>query len=412
MTGSPVFAIVGASLAGAKAAETLRAEGFTGRVVLIGDDHRRPYERPPLSKDLLLGTAAPGAPYVHGGGWYAAHDVELRLQTRVTRLDRRRKVLRTAAGEDIGYDRLLLATGSSPRKLPVPGAGLGNVLKLRTFDDSDRISALMTDGARLTIVGSGWIGLEIAAAARSRGTEVTVVTPDSAPLQRVLGEDLAAVFDRLHRRHGVDFRYGAHVAEFRGDRDVGQVVLDDGSVIETDYVLVAIGAEANLELAEQAELAVDGGVLVDAYHRTSDPDVFAAGDIANIDHPLLGQRIRVEHWANALQSGPAAARAMLDQGTPWNHLPYFFTDQYELGMEYAGWVPPGAHTELVIRGNLAKLEAIVFWTVEGRVAAGMNINVWEVTDQIQDLVRAGLAGARIDPVRLADPTIALPELLT
>ncbi|GAA2710429.1 NAD(P)/FAD-dependent oxidoreductase [Actinoplanes palleronii] len=407
----PTFVIVGASLAGAKAAETLREEGFTGRIVLLGDDHHRPYERPPLSKDLLLGKAEAGVPYVHEAGWYAEHDVDLRVGTRVIHVDRERKTVRTAAGEEIGYHRLLLATGSRPRDLPVPGAELGNVLTLRTLDDSDRLAEILTDGARLTIVGSGWIGLEIAAAARGRGVAVTVVTPESAPLQHVLGDELAAVFGSLHRTHGVDFRYRTHVAELRGDGDVAQVVLDDGTVLDTDYVLIAVGAAPNVELAEQAGLAVDGGVLVDAHHRTSDADIFAAGDIANIDHPLLGHRVRVEHWANALQSGPAAARAMLDRGTPWDHLPYFFTDQYELGMEYAGWVPPGGQSELVVRGSLDALEAVVFWTVEGRVAAGMNINVWEVTDQIQDLVRAGLAGQRIDLARLADAAVELPELL-
>jgi 3-phenylpropionate/trans-cinnamate dioxygenase ferredoxin reductase component len=406
MFSDQTFVIVGASLAGAKAAETLRAEGFAGRVVLIGDDHRRPYERPPLSKDLLLGKGEPAGPYVHEADWYAEHQVDLRLSTTVTAVDRARKVV--SAGEEIGYDRLLLATGSRPRPLPVPGADLGNVLSLRTFDDSERLDGVLKEGIRLTVVGSGWIGLEIAAAARQRGVAVTVVTPDSAPLQRILGDEVAAAFGALHARHGVDFRYGAHVRELRGEGTVSAVVLTDGTVLDTDYVLVAIGAAPNIELAAAAGLEVAGGVLVDAYHRTSDPDIFAAGDIAEIQHPFYDRRVRVEHWANALQSGPAAARAMLDRGTPWADLPYFFTDQFELGMEYAGWVAPGTATELVVRGDLAGLEGIVFWTAGGRVVAGMNLNVWDVTDQIQDLIRAGAA---IDPARLADPAIALPDLL-
>lgn len=405
------FVIVGAGLAGAKAAETLRAEGFDGRIVLVGQERQRPYERPPLSKDLLLGTAGPGVPFVHEDGWYAGHDVDLRLGTRVTHLDRGRRIVRTDRGEEIGYERLLLATGSRPRSLSLPGAGLGNVHRLRTLDDAERLSAILNEGTRLTVVGSGWIGLEIAAAARARGAEVTVVTPDSVPLQRVLGDEVGAVFDTLHRRNGVVFRYRTHVTELRGDGDVARVLLDDGTLLDTDHVLIAVGAEPNVELAAQAGLAVGHGVLADAYHRTSDPDVFAAGDIANVDHPVLKHRIRVEHWANALHSGPAAARAMLDRGTPWEHLPYFFTDQYELGMEYAGWIPPGASVRVVVRGDLDALDAIVFWTADGRVLAGMNVNVWDVTGQIQDLIRAGLTGARVDPSRLADPAIALPELL-
>ena len=410
MPESRTFVIVGASLAGAKAAETLRAEGFAGRVVLIGTETRRPYERPPLSKGLLLGTADRDSPYVHDAQWYPDHDIDLRLGTTVTAVDRAAKQVRTADGEQIGYDKLLLTTGSSPRRPPIPGAGLGNVLYLRTFDDSDRLAAVLADGVRLTVIGSGWIGLEIAAAARSRGAAVTVVTPDSVPLQHVLGEQVAAIFADLHTAHGVEFRYGTHVTELRGDGDVAQVVLDDGTVLDTDYVLIAIGAAPNDGLAADAGLDVANGVLVDGRHRTSDPDIFAAGDLANVDHPLLHARVRVEHWENALASGPAAARAMLGAEAPWDHLPYFFTDQYDLGMEYAGWLPPGAEPEVVVRGDLEGRECIVFWIVDGRVAAGMNVNIWDVTDPIQRLIRAGLKGVTVDLKQLADPEIPLISL--
>jgi len=410
MPESRTFVIVGASLAGAKAAETLRAEGFAGRVVLIGTETRRPYERPPLSKGLLLGTADRDSPYVHDAQWYPDHDIDLRLGTTVTAVDRAAKQVRTADGEQIGYDKLLLTTGSSPRRPPIPGAGLGNVLYLRTFDDSDRLAAVLADGVRLTVIGSGWIGLEIAAAARSRGAAVTVVTPDSVPLQHVLGEQVAAIFADLHTAHGVEFRYGTHVTELRGDGDVAQVVLDDGAVLDTDYVLIAIGAAPNDGLAADAGLDVANGVLVDGRHRTSDPDIFAAGDLANVDHPLLHARVRVEHWENALASGPAAARAMLGAEAPWDHLPYFFTDQYDLGMEYAGWLPPGAEPEVVVRGDLEGRECIVFWIVDGRVAAGMNVNIWDVTDPIQRLIRAGLKGVTVDLKQLADPEIPLISL--
>ncbi|MEU7906858.1 FAD-dependent oxidoreductase [Actinoplanes sp. NPDC049118] len=410
MTVDRTFVIAGAGLAGAKAAETLRTEGFTGRIALIGTEDEPPYERPPLSKGLLLGTAERADAYVHDPAWYAENDVELRTGTTVGAIDPEKRRVRLSDGDDLAYDRLLLTTGASPRPLAVPGVGLGNVLTLRTLADSDRISAAVRAGTRLVIVGSGWIGLEVAAAARGRGAEVTVVTPDALPLLNVLGDRLAEVFARLHRAQGVDFRFGTQVRELRGGTDVSQVVLTDGTAVPADVVLVAIGVAPNTGLADQARLPVDNGVLVDRQLRTADPDIFAAGDVANIDHPLLHTRIRVEHWATALNTGPVAARAMLGQDVEWDHLPYFFTDQYDLGMEYAGWVPPGAGAEVVVRGDEQGAEFIAFWTVGGRVAAGMNVNVWDVTDQIQDLVRAGLRGERVDPARLADPDVPLAEV--
>jgi 3-phenylpropionate/trans-cinnamate dioxygenase ferredoxin reductase subunit len=293
----------------------------------------------------------------------------------------------------------------------VPGAGLGNVFSLRTLADSDRIAETVRAGTRLVIVGSGWIGLEIAAAARLRGATVTVVTPAALPLRGVLGDRLAKVFLALHREHGVEFRFGTRVHELRGGPDVAQVVLADDTTVNADVVLVAIGVTPNTGLADQARLPVGNGVLVDRNLRTADPDIFAAGDVAMVDHPLLHARIRVEHWDTALRSGPVAARAMLGQDAVWDRLPYFFTDQYDLGMEYTGWVPPDASAEVVIRGDEQGREFIAFWTVDGRVAAGMNVNVWDVTEQIQALVRAGLDGHTADPARLADPDVALAELL-
>jgi 3-phenylpropionate/trans-cinnamate dioxygenase ferredoxin reductase subunit len=397
------FVIVGAGLAGAKAAETLRDEGFAGRVVLIGAETERPYERPPLSKGLLLGTAERDSPFVHDAGWYAEHDVELRTATTATGIDRSARTV-TVSGHQIRYDRLLLATGASPRTLP--GADSDGLLTLRTLADSDRIGTILQPGARLVIVGAGWIGLEVAAAARDRGASVTVVETAALPLQRVLGDRLATTFADLHREHGVDFRFGAKVAELTDHR----VGLADGTTVDADAVLVAVGVRPNTDLAERAELDVENGVLVDSQLRTSDPDIFAVGDVANVEHPLLHARVRVEHWANALDGGPVAARAMLGQDVRWDRLPYFFTDQYDLGMEYAGWVPPGATTDVVIRGDLAAREFIAFWMVDGRVAAGMNVNVWDVTDDIQALIHAGLRGATIDPSALADPNAALGDL--
>jgi 3-phenylpropionate/trans-cinnamate dioxygenase ferredoxin reductase subunit len=410
MVDSRTFVIAGAGLAGAKAAETLRDEGFDGRVVLIGAEPDRPYERPPLSKGLLLGKDQRDSVFVHEASWYPANDVELRTGTAVTAIDRDRKRVRLSVGGELGYDRLLLATGSEPRPLRVPGAHLDGVLRLRTLPDSDRIAAAVTDGTRLVVVGAGWIGLEVAAAGREHGADVTVVTPASLPLQRVLGDRMGAVFADLHTAHGVTFRYGTTVVEVRGNGRVSEVVLSDGSTLPADVVLVAVGVSPNVGLAEQAGLAVDNGVLVDHRLASSDPDIFAVGDIAHQDHPLLHARVRVEHWATALNSGPAAARAMLDRDVTYDRLPYFYTDQYDLGMEYTGWVPPDTAADVVVRGDQEAREFIAFWTIDGRVAAGMNVNIWDVTDPIEALIRRGLNGAKVDPARLADPNVELTDL--
>ncbi|HET6530434.1 MAG TPA: FAD-dependent oxidoreductase [Actinoplanes sp.] len=412
MSAPGTFVIVGAGLAGAKAAETLRAERFPGRVVLIGAEPERPYERPPLSKGLLLGTAAPDSAYVHEPDWYARHDVELRTGTTAHAIDRARRLVRLRDGEDIAYDRLLLATGAAPRTLPVPGADLGGVHHLRTLADSARIADAVHDGTRLVIIGAGWIGLEVAAAARTRGALVTVVETATLPLHRLLGDRLAGFFADLHTAHGVVFRFGTGVREIRGTSTVSDVLLDDDTVLAADAVLVAVGVAPCTGLATAADLPVDNGILVDHRLRTADPHIFAAGDVANVDHPLLGARVRVEHWATALHTGPAAARAMLDHPVSYDRLPYFFTDQHDLGMEYAGWLPPGTDTELVVRGSIEDGEFIAFWTHKGRVLAGMNVNVWDVTDQIQALIHAGLTtGATVSAARLADPRIPLPDLL-
>jgi 3-phenylpropionate/trans-cinnamate dioxygenase ferredoxin reductase subunit len=413
MADNRTFVIVGAGLAGAKAAETLRTEGFAGRVVLLGSEPERPYERPPLSKGLLLGTADRDSVHVHDANWYPDHDVELRTGCTVTAVDRTSRRVRLGGGAEVGYDKLLLATGAGPRALPVPGTELDGVLQLRTLADSARIAQTVGDGTRLVVIGAGWIGLEVAAAARARGAAVTIVETADLPLQRVLGERLATVFAALHRSHGVVFHFGARTRELRGSDSgrVSHVVLDDGTTLDADVVLIAIGVAPDTRLAEQASLRVGDGILVDERLCTDDPDIFAAGDVANIRHSLLGARVRVEHWANALHSGPAAARAMLGQDVRYDHLPYFFTDQYDLGMEYAGWIPPGTATDLVIRGDLGRHEFVAFWMIGGRVAAGMNVNVWDVTEAIQDLIRAGLAGAVADPAALANPAVPLKDLV-
>jgi len=408
---SDQFVIVGGGLAAAKAAETLRDEGFAGRIVIISDDPERPYERPPLSKGLLLGSAERDSTFVHEADWYTKNDVDLRTGIRAEAIDKDAHEVVLAGGERVGYSRLLLATGARPRRLPVPGADLDGVHYLRTLADSDRLGSLLTESTRLVIIGAGWIGLEIAAAARARGAAVTVVEMAHLPLQRVLGDTIAEVFAGLHREHGVTFHFDAGVAELRGSGGrVGEVVLADGTVLPADAVLVAVGAQPNTELAEAAGLPVDNGVLVDASLASGEPDIFAAGDVANAEHPLLNTRVRVEHWANALNMGPVAAKAMMGRDASYDLLPYFYTDQYDLGMEYSGLAP--AESEVVVRGDLAAREFIAFWVDGGRVLAGMNVNIWDVTDDIQALVRAGYAGRAADPQRLADPAVPLGEVLS
>jgi NADPH-dependent 2,4-dienoyl-CoA reductase/sulfur reductase-like enzyme len=409
----PTFVIVGASLAGAKAAQTLRDEGFDGDVVLIGAEHDRPYERPPLSKGLLLGKDKLGSVFVHEPDWYREHDVDLRLGTRVTSVDRSDRRVRLEDGTAVPYRKLLLATGSSPRRLPVPGADREGVLYLRTLADSQALGAALVAGRRVVIAGAGWIGLEVAAAARESGCEVTIIEPESVPLHRSLGPELGAVFARLHASHGVTLRPRQTLREIRGDSGgdsggaVRSVIVSDGTELPADLVVAGIGASPNVGLAADAGLEVDNGVLVDASLRTSDPDIFAAGDIANELHPLLGRRLRVEHWSNALNGGPAAARAMLGQEVSYDRVPYFFSDQYDLGMEAAGISEPGYYDQVVYRGKPESLEFIAFWLRGGAVVAGMNVNVWDVNEAIQGLIRSG---APADVARLTDPDVPLAEL--
>ncbi|MER6401428.1 FAD-dependent oxidoreductase [Kitasatospora sp. NPDC001603] len=402
------YVIVGASLGGAKAAEALREAGHQGDIVLIGAEHERPYERPPLSKGYLLGKTPREKIYVHPPQWYSDHDVTLRLGTAVTSVDPVAHTVTLADDGRIEYAKLLLTTGSVPRRLPVPGAEQDGVHYLRRVEDSDRIRAALVPGARVVVIGAGWIGLETAAAARTAGAEVTVLEAAELPLLRVLGREVAQVFADLHRDHGVDLRFGAQVEELTGEGGtVTGVRLGDGTTVAADAVIVGIGIAPDTALAESAGLALDNGVKTDEYLRTSDPDIHAAGDVANAFHPLYGRHIRVEHWANALNQPQTAARAMLGQDTPYDRVPYFFTDQYDLGMEYTGYVEPGGYDRVVFRGDVKANEFIAFWLADGRVLAGMNVNVWDVTDPIRELIASKRA---VDADRLADPKVPLGEL--
>ena len=400
--------IAGASLAGAKAAEALREQGFDGPVTLIGDEVHRPYERPPLSKEYLIGKAELATVFVHGESWYAEHDVRLLLGSRVARVDRSAHQVELTDGTTTGYHKLLLATGSSPRALRVDGADAAGVLYLRRIEDSERLKHTVGEAGRLAVIGAGWIGLEAAAAARLAGVEVTVIEAAAAPLLRVLGPEAAEVFTRLHREQGVDFRFNAQVSGITtaNGRATG-VRLADGSTIGADAVLVAVGAAPNTRLAEDAGLRVRDGVVADAGLATDDPDIYATGDVVSAYHPFLGVHLRVEHWANALNQPATAAAAMLGKPAAYDRLPYFFTDQYDLGMEYTGHVPDGDYDRVVFRGDVAARDFIAFWLRDGRVLAGMNVNVWDVTDPIRDLIRTR---AQVNPAALANPEVPLAQL--
>jgi 3-phenylpropionate/trans-cinnamate dioxygenase ferredoxin reductase subunit len=411
------FVIVGASLAGAKAAETLRAEGFSGRVVLIGEETDRPYERPPLSKGYLQGSEERDKAFVHDASWYSANSVELLLGVTVTAISPTEHTVTIDDVEPLRYDKLLLATGSTPRLLSIAGSDNRGIHYLRRIGDSDALKSALREGTNVVVIGAGWIGLETAAAARLAGCPVTVVEMDSLPLRRVLGEEVATVFADLHRARGVTFRFESGVREFGGlGGEITHVVLDDGTEIPADVAIVGVGIRPLTELAAAADLAVDNGVSTDGYLRTSDPDIFAAGDVASYLHPKLNRSIRVEHWANALNGGPVAAKNMLGQAVSYDRVPYFFSDQYDLGMEYAGYVEPGGYDRVVFRGDASIVdgkapEFVAFWIGDGKVLAGMNVNVWDVQDDIQALVRAGWDGSTVDLERLTDPSVPLGDLL-
>jgi 3-phenylpropionate/trans-cinnamate dioxygenase ferredoxin reductase component len=405
MSSDQTHVIVGASLAGAKAAETLREEGFEGRVVLVGSEEERPYERPPLSKDYLRGEVGREKVYVHHESFYAEHDIELRLGRSAVGLDTASGELELDGGERLNYDRLLLTTGSEPRRLQIPGAELEGVFYLRSVEDSDALRDRIDGGGAVVVVGAGWIGAEVAASARQRGLEVTVIEPASLPLERVLGAEVGAIYRDIHVDHGVRLLLGTGVDAFEGDGAVERVRTSDGRLVDCDFVVVGVGVQPRTELAATGGLSVSNGVLVDDRLRASAPGVFAAGDVANALHPFYGEPIRVEHWANALNQGPAAARNMLGQSAPYDRLPYFFSDQYDVGMEYSGYARDWER--VVFRGDPADREFVAFWMFEDRVMAGMNVNVWDVTDPIKHLIAERVP---VDDRQLADTDVPLDEL--
>jgi 3-phenylpropionate/trans-cinnamate dioxygenase ferredoxin reductase subunit len=380
------FIIVGASLAGAKAAAELRTAGFDGRVLLIGAEIERPYERPPLTKDYLRDESPREKVYVHEPGFYEQHQIELETDATVTELDSAQSRIKLADGRWVEYHRLLLATGAEPRRIAIAGAELDGVHHLRTLADCDALRDRLQIGGRVVVVGGGWIGSEFAASARQRGLEVTVIDPSPLPLERIFGAEIGAFYRDVHSDHGVELLLGEGVEAFEGEHAVTRVRTTTGRAIECDFVLVGIGVTPRVELASSAGLAIDNGILVNEKLQTSMPGVFAAGDVAHALHPFYGERLRVEHWSNALNQGKAAAHAMLGEPVSYDRIPYFFSDQYDVGMEYSGHAPQW--DEVVFRGDPADGEFIAFWLHDGRVLAGMNVNVWNVNEHVQTLIRS------------------------
>jgi 3-phenylpropionate/trans-cinnamate dioxygenase ferredoxin reductase subunit len=400
--------IIGGGVAGGTAAAALRDEGHDGEITLLARENYPPYQRPPLSKGYLAGEEGTDAAILHPAEWYDEHGITLRTGVSATSLDPRAHRVTLSDGGELSYDAVLLATGATPRMLPLPGAALDGVVTLRRLDQSDALaSALRGGAARLVIIGAGWIGLEVAATARQLGNDVVVVERDRVPLAAAVGERMGEVFRRLHLDHGVDLRTAVDVSAIVGAAHAEGVVVD-GETVPADLVLVGVGAAPDTGLAEDAGLRLLNGVLTDSALRTSAPDVYAAGDVANAFHPVLQRHLRSEHWANALGAGKVAARSMLGLPASFDEIPYFYTDQFDLGMELSGYAPLMAGAEVIVRGDLEGREFIAFWVDGGRVVGGMNVNVWDVNENVQALIRSG---ERLDPDRLRDADVPLESLL-
>ncbi|HEX3908450.1 MAG TPA: FAD-dependent oxidoreductase [Mycobacteriales bacterium] len=405
MATDTTFLIIGGGLAGAKAAEGARTSGYDGRIVLVAEEATQPYERPPLSKGVLRGEAEPETTRVHDPAFYDAQSVELMLGESVDHLDVAARTAQLASGSSIAFDTALLATGAAPRRLDLPGTSLDGVHYLRTVGDSEQLSAAIRQAGRVAVIGAGWIGSEVTASARQMGADVVLIEPAALPLIHVVGERVGEMFRQLHADHGVDLRLGVGFTELRGNGSVAEVVLSDGRVEPADVVVIGVGVSARTELARDSGLTVERGVVVDEFLQSSAPGIYAAGDVAEAWHSRYQRRLQIEHWANALEQGPHAAANATGQHEPYTLLPYFFSDQYDLGLEYTGNSSPG--DDVVIRGDLESREFIAFYHRDGVVSAAMPVNTWDVIDDLKAVVSAGVP---IDLGRLADSDVPLTEL--
>ena len=395
--------LVGGGLASATAAERLREGGYGDAITIVGDEEARPYERPGLSKEYLQGTSARDSLFVHPDDWYASHEVATRFGEAVVSVDPARSSVRLASGETLSYRHLILATGATPRRLTLPGIDHDGIHTLRRIGDADALREEMTEGCRVVVIGAGWIGLEVAAAARLAGADVTVLESSLVPLHRVLGDRLGRYFGDLHRRHGVDLRLGSTVSAIVGEHHQVTGVLTPDELLPADVVVVGVGVTPNTGLAVDAGLVEDNGIAVDERLRTGNPAILAAGDVANAFHTTLGRRVRVEHWDNAIRQGRLAADSVLGRDAVYDWQPYFYTDQYDLGMEYVGLGQPD--DDVVVRGDLDSGAFLAFWTKDDVVTAAMQVNVWDVVETLRQVV-----GRKVPADRIADESVPLDQL--
>jgi 3-phenylpropionate/trans-cinnamate dioxygenase ferredoxin reductase subunit len=401
---SMTLVVVGAGLAGAKAAEAAREAGYDGRLVLVGDEDAPPYERPPMSKDVLRGEKPPESARVHDEGFYEEKSIELRTGQRVEELDVSARTVHVG-DEVLPFDSLVLATGARPRRLDIPGAELEGTHYLRTAEDSTRLGAAIKGASRIAVIGGSWIGSEVAASARQLGAEVVIIEPSPTPLFGVLGAEIGRSFAQLHSDHGVSLRMGVGVSAVQGSSRVEGVLLEDGSVESADLVVIGVGAIPNTELAEKAGLKVDNGVVVDERLATAVPGVLATGDVASAYHPRYGRHVRVEHWANALNQGAAAGRNAVSEPQVYDRLPYFYSDQYDLSLEYVGL--GGKDDAVTVRGDREGLRFLAFYQRDGRVTAALTINVEDVVEDLKAIITGG---RELDPKQLADEDVPLSDL--
>jgi 3-phenylpropionate/trans-cinnamate dioxygenase ferredoxin reductase subunit len=395
---SAPIVLVGGGLATGTAVRELRTQGYDGDLVVFAGEPHPPYERPPLSKGYLLGNEPAEKALVNDESWYVKHDVDLRTGVTVESVDPDKRTLQ-AGGEELEWSGLLLATGASPRHLALADDSGAPVHYLRTLDDSTELKARLAPGVRVGIIGGGWIGLEVASAAQQAGAEVVVLEALDQPLRNVLGAEIGALFAQLHREKGVDVRTGVRIDSITSDSDGARIGLAGGDTLTVDRLVVGVGVAPNTELASAAGIAVDNGILVDSGLRTSAPGVYAAGDVANVDHPVLGHRLRVEHWDTAIKHGLVAATNLLGGHAVADDLPYFFTDQYALGIEYVGNPGPDGFDRVVVTGDTdGPVEPRTFrvWWLRGtRVVAGMHVNDWDAIDRVRELV-----GREVDDAEL------------
>ncbi|RAQ94160.1 NAD(P)/FAD-dependent oxidoreductase [Thermogemmatispora tikiterensis] len=403
------FLIIGAGQAGVSAAVTLRHEGFDGEIMLIGAESHLPYERPPLSKDYLLGQKPIDDLFIHNSRFYVENHIQTLLGVKAVRVNPYEKVVELARANcvrpTIAYDKLLIATGVRNRKLRVPGATLEGIYYLRTIEEADAIRQACRSGQRAVLVGMGFIGCEVAASLRQSGIEVVAIEAYKTPLYRVVGEKIGKVFEEIHREHGVRFLFEETIVAFEASQRVQCVVTSSGRRIDCDFVIIGVGVEPVTELVEGSEVQIENGIVVNQYCQTQVPDIYAAGDVANHFHPVVGKKMRVEHWQNAISQGRAAALNMLGRREPYQEVHWFWSDQYKYNVQYAGF--PCAWDQLVVRGKLNEHKFTAFYMQEGKVMAVISINRGKDILRTIPLIRAQIP---VDPLKLQDEATDLRSL--